>query len=77
MPSDHWQRVKQTLADVMSLEGVARSNYLKHLKRSSPKLAKEVKDLLAASAAAQEDSFLASPASADADTWNDIGPGEK
>ena len=61
MSSDHWQKVKQTLADISSLEGVARRNYFKHLKRTSPKLANEVRELLAASSAAEDDSFLDRP----------------
>ncbi|MCA9231037.1 MAG: hypothetical protein KDA57_10315 [Planctomycetales bacterium] len=62
MAEDQWQSAKQALEVMSSLEGVARRNYLKHLKRTSPKLAKEVKELLAAASAAEEDSFLGMPA---------------
>ena len=64
MSSEHWQQVKEALSVSKSLSGVALRNYLKHLKRTSPKVAKEVKELLAASSAAADDDFLGKPATA-------------
>ena len=37
MSNDHWQQVRETLAVLTSLEGVARRNYLKPLKHKAQK----------------------------------------
>jgi eukaryotic-like serine/threonine-protein kinase len=62
MPSNLWQQAKQALSEALSLDRQARADFLQQLENQSPELAAEVRTLIAAGEAAEEENFLELPA---------------